>query len=957
MKTCKAMRKFTAVFLAFCMIVCMLPKADLLASAATESTLNWPQFNGNEAQPFISDAKTPVSGSAMALKWSLKTGNTWCDISGPPVVVGDYAYYCSSLNLWKVDLKTGLAVASAPVFTQATDQYFRYVAYGDGKIFVTCDTDNGSPANSCIIRAVSADTLTQLWVTSSIDENGGANMESPILYHDGYIFTGTYWPGYYACFDTTDENPNFTSEVKSSKWKIKSQDDCGFCWSGAAFVGNYCVFADSGKRSQSSKVWVVNYKTGTIKDSFYLPDGYVSTATILYYQKNKRIYISANSPAGCASIRSYEMNSDGTVNLGSVKEYLSGTDGGGTQSSPVIYNDRVYLGGGGGTMGSSEPFHVIDANTMNEIYSIDGLMTKGSAAVTTAYATKANNQTVYLYMVPYGPDSNDGKSKMYIIKDSIGQTTPSCEVADAGNAQYCSQSVAIDQYGDLLYYNDDGTLYCYGQANPADDVVTGTDVSNQIDRLPAVNDFAYYNSFEVSRIRERYDALDADEKAKVANIQKLTDIEAIASIDPVQRLIDGINSLPLASTITLDDSSKVSSLLAAYNNMDSGNKQKITNADKLLSAEAKIEQLEENAAVSSVIKTINNLPAVSDLTSDDGAKVNSAAAAYGDLSDTLKAAVTNYSKLQQAQARIAVITQQMSDVQTLIKNKLDGVTVTLDTRSIINEIDQACTGLAWSDIQKLTNYEYYASPAKAEIVNLLIRQSIYVNGSEVIPTLQNEDALQSAINEINSYYTGILDCDKIYVEQYDSVQDVQYKISQLGVPAYSETFDNGNVQITAPAGVLPTGAKISISNLTIPSQTVDNVTKKFGEDAKALLYFDVSLTDASNVKIEPNGTVTVRVKLDSRYQNDKNLVVVYIDDDGAITEMPTTIADGYAVFETTHFSHYALVEKTSGSTPTGAATVENPKTGDTHSLPVWALLALPVGMITAAYLRKRRKAI
>ena len=47
-------------------------------------------------------------------------------------------------------------------------------------------------------------------------------------------------------------------------------------------------------------------------------------------------------------------------------------------------------------MGSSEPFHVVDANTMETIYTIDGLITKGSAAVSTAYATEENDHQVYI---------------------------------------------------------------------------------------------------------------------------------------------------------------------------------------------------------------------------------------------------------------------------------------------------------------------------------------------------------------------------------------------------------------------------------------------------------------------------------------------------------------------------------------------------------------------------------
>ena len=59
----------------------------------------------------------------------------------------------------------------------------------------------------------------------------------------------------------------------------------------------------------------------------------------------------------------------------------------------------LYIGGGGYTMGSAEPFHVIDAETMKEIYSVP-ILTKGSAGISTAYATDENGQMIYLYLVP-----------------------------------------------------------------------------------------------------------------------------------------------------------------------------------------------------------------------------------------------------------------------------------------------------------------------------------------------------------------------------------------------------------------------------------------------------------------------------------------------------------------------------------------------------------------------------
>ena len=46
-------------------------------------------------------------------------------------------------------------------------------------------------------------------------------------------------------------------------------------------------------------------------------------------------------------------------------------------------------------MGSAEPFHVVDAATMKEIYSVP-VLTKGSAGVSSAYAAEENGWQVYI---------------------------------------------------------------------------------------------------------------------------------------------------------------------------------------------------------------------------------------------------------------------------------------------------------------------------------------------------------------------------------------------------------------------------------------------------------------------------------------------------------------------------------------------------------------------------------
>lgn len=436
--------------LSLCLMAVLLPGAKAQPAAASPA----------DALSLVSSAKSPASADGLKLKWSRTTitdpANSWNDIPGTPVEYGGYVYYCSSQYLWKLDAKTGAVAAKALIFTQPTDQFYRFVAYGDGKIFVPCDTDNAG--KTCFIRAFDAATLTQLYVTAPICSAAYSFANCPIQYHDGYIFTGasaglnSSWAainGTFACFDASDSDTAKTDEVKTAKWTINSPN--GFYLNGAAFSGDMCYFCDNGADGIGN-IYSVNYKTGFQPTPPVILPGYICKASPAV--EGGRIYVSACVSGSGMSVMSFALNED-VIDPTTRKEYLSGVAGGGTASTPVIYGGRLYISGTG-----KDCFRVLDASSLTQIYSIDALHSSGSASLTTAYASQGGKVTVY--MAPFD-SSAAGSAQLYIISDAPGQTTAKFETA-AGLVipQYCSQSVAVDEYGDLIWYNDAGYLYCCG---------------------------------------------------------------------------------------------------------------------------------------------------------------------------------------------------------------------------------------------------------------------------------------------------------------------------------------------------------------------------------------------------------------------------------------------------------------------------------------------------------------
>ena len=71
--------------------------------------------------------------------------------------------------------------------------------------------------------------------------------------------------------------------------------------------------------------------------------------------------------------------------------------------------------------------------------------------------------------------------------------------------------------------------------------------------------------------------------------------------------------------------------------------------------------------------------------------------------------------------------------------------------------------------------------------------------------------------------------------------------------------------------------------------------------------FDIA-TMVDGKKVQPNGSVFVKIPLPAKY-NAQKTVVYYITNDGQLEKIESKVEDGYIIFETTHFSFYAIVDE------------------------------------------------
>lgn len=167
--------------------------------------------------------------------------------------------------------------------------------------------------------------------------------------------------------------------------------------------------------------------------------------------------------------------------------------------------------------------------------------------------------------------------------------------------------------------------------------------------------------------------------------------------------------------------------------------------------------------------------------------------------------------------------------------------------------------------------------------------------------------------------------------------------SKLSVPTYESVDAKTEVSASTDSSELPLDTVIKVEKITHGEEherICGTLEIKDGD------IYDIKLHSGSlddYISQLKNGKFKVRLPIKDEYKG-KELVVYYVDANGNKTEFNVTIKNGFAIFETDHFSIYTLTAKTSA-----------PQTSDNGNLLPYALLTLLSGIgVAIAQNRKKR---
>ncbi len=304
-------------------------------------------------------------------------------------------------------------------------------------------------------------------------------------------------------------------------------------------------------------------------------------------------------------------------------------------------------------------------------------------------------------------------------------------------------------------------------------------VIDQINALPTTITLDAKSA--VTAARTAYKALTATQQGMVTNLSTLTAAETqIKNLEAAKTVTDQIAALP--STITLSHKSQVTAARTAYEALTELQQGMVTNLNKLITAEAIINSLEEDSVNKAAAQKVQDLIAAlpSTVTLSHESQVTAARYAYNGLTDTQRGLVTNLSKLTTAETRIKnlkaakAVDDQIAALPSTIK--LTDKSAVEAARAAYKALTATQQGMV-TNLSKLTAAENTIKQLEQAEADKAVA-TVVVNQIAALPAtiaLSHKSAVEAA----RKAYNGLTDAQKAYVTNLSKLTSAETALAKL----------------------------------------------------------------------------------------------------------------------------------------------------------------------------------
>lgn len=415
---------------------------EVVVNPSAPRPSGWKSDWDGKSNAAVENVSTPTGAlaSSWTFDWKAYSGSAYPNASEPIVVNGN-VYLAVNKRLLKIDAESGKVLDESNL--KAAVGYTSRPIYANGLVIV--------PLDGGAVQALTADALTTVWVTDSVNKTAQSN--SQLTVDGNYLYVGTvdvdYGKGTYNNGHLTRINI-LTGAVS---WQHVNPDE-GYYWTGATVGDDYVLVPTS-----AGTVEMLSKSTGDVLGSVSV--GAIVNSTCVLSDDGSHAYlISRDGKLHVLAISDGDSrDADAASRITEERVVDLGLTG--CACVPTTYDGKLIVGGevaGGSALAIVDPANDF-AKTL--VSSADGsaLPTGG---IKGAPLVSVQGEDAYVYFtVNYGesPDFVNYTSGGGVYRYKLGDAGASGVFSATGHNNYCDSPIACDAQGNLYYINDSGTLF------------------------------------------------------------------------------------------------------------------------------------------------------------------------------------------------------------------------------------------------------------------------------------------------------------------------------------------------------------------------------------------------------------------------------------------------------------------------------------------------------------------
>lgn len=419
---------------------------EVVANPSAPRPTDWKSDWDGKSNAAVENISTPTGAlaSSWTFDWKAYSGSAYPNASEPIVVNGN-VYLAVNKRLLKIDAESGKVLAESNLKTAVG--YTSRPIYANGLVIV--------PLDDGAVQALTADTLTTVWVTDSVSKAAQSN--SQLTVDGNYLYVGT--ADVHSGSDKYDNGHLTRINILTGavSWQHVNADE-GYYWTGATAGDDFVLVPTSAGTvemlSKSTGDVLGKVSVGAVVNSTCVLSNDGSYAYLISRDGKLHVLAISDGDSRDADAASH-ITEERVVDLGLT----------GCACVPTTYDDGNKLIVGGEANGSAA-LVIIDLNhdfATTLVTTADGSqLPAGHGGIKGAPLVSVQGDETYVYFtVNYGETTAQGNytSGGGVYRYKVGDAEASGVFSATGHNNYCDSPIACDAQGNLYYINDSGALF------------------------------------------------------------------------------------------------------------------------------------------------------------------------------------------------------------------------------------------------------------------------------------------------------------------------------------------------------------------------------------------------------------------------------------------------------------------------------------------------------------------